>query len=493
MNMYNQQEYLDKIEKVIADGPYKADWNSLSKHKTPEWFLDRKFGIFIHWGIYSVPAFGNEWYSRNMYIQGSPEFEHHVKTYGKHTEFGYKDYIPMFKAEKFDAGAWIDLFKKAGAKYMVPVAEHHDGFQMYESELSKWNAAQMGPCRDVLGELKAEAEKADIVLGASTHRIEHWFFMGHGREFESDITDDEKLGDFYWPAMPEAVLHDLYSEPTPTKEFLDDWMIRTCELIDKYKIKQLYFDWWIQHSSAKEYLKKIAAYYYNRAEEWGEEVTIAYKHDAFMFGTALVDIERGKFASIKPFPWQTDTAIGRWSWGYTQYNNFKPARELICDLVDIVSKNGCMLLNVGPKPDGTITDEETAILLDMGKWLETNGEAIYEAKTWRVAEEGPTLTQEGQFTDGSETRFTSEDFRFTLKGENLYATCLSYPENEKVVIKSLGIQDATHLPKFNGIIDNVSVLGYDGEVKWHRDGEGLHVETSGIKTDMPVVIKVKLR
>lgn len=491
--MYNQQEYLDRIEKVIENGRYKADWNSLSEHETPKWFRERKFGIFIHWGIYSVPGFANEWYSRNMYVQGSKEFEHHVNTYGKHTEFGYKDFIPMFKAEKFDANAWMDLFKKAGAKYVIPVAEHHDGFQMYKSELSKWNAFEMGPKRDVLGELKEAADKADIVLGASNHRIEHWFFMGHGRQFESDITPEEKFGDFYWPAMPERGHHDLFSEPVPTKEFLDDWFIRVCEIIDKYKIKELYFDWWIQHSSAREYLKKIAAYYYNRAEEWGEEVLIAYKHDAFMFGTALVDIERGKFASIKSFPWQTDTAIGRWSWGYANGNSFKPAKEIICDLVDIVSKNGSMLLNVGPKPDGTITDEETAILLEIGKWLDVNGEAIYGTKTWRIAEEGPTLTKEGQFTDGEATDFTSEDFRFTLKGEYLYATCLSYPEDESVLIKALGEQDASHLPKFHGIIDGVSVLGYDGSPEWSRDESGLHIKTCGLKTDMPVVFKIKLR
>ena len=286
MFIYDKEKELEKIEACIAAGEYKDTWDSLAKHKTPQWFLDAKFGIFIHWGIYSVPAFGSEWYSRNMYIEGSQEFEHHVKTYGAHKDFGYKDFIPMFKAENFDAKNWISLFKRAGAKYIVPVAEHHDGFQMYDSALSKWNAANMGPCRNVLGELSEEARKEGLVNGASTHRIEHWFFMGHGKEFESDITDKEEPGDFYWPAMPERDHHDLFSEPAPTKEFLEDWMIRTCELIDRYRVKELYFDWWIQHASAKPYLRKIAAYYYNRALSWGEEVMIAYKHDAFKIGRA---------------------------------------------------------------------------------------------------------------------------------------------------------------------------------------------------------------
>ncbi len=201
--MYDKQAWLRKIEEVIAGGPFGDDWDSLSNHRTPEWFRKAKFGIFIHWGIYSVPAFGSEWYSRNMYIQGSPEYEHHRAVYGPQKEFGYKDFIPMFKAEKFDAAKWVDLFCRAGARYVVPVAEHHDGFQMYKSEISRWNAYEMGPGRDVLGELTAEMEKRGLVNGASTHRIEHWFFMGHGREFDSDITESGQEGDFYWPAMPE--------------------------------------------------------------------------------------------------------------------------------------------------------------------------------------------------------------------------------------------------------------------------------------------------
>ena len=254
-----------------------------------------------------------------------------------------------------------------------------------------------------------------------------------------------------------------------------------------------YFDWWIQHSSAKPYLKKIAAYYYNRALEWGEEVMIAYKHDAFMFGTAVVDIERGQFAEVKPFAWQTDTAIAKNSWCYTEHNEFKKAKDLLCDLADIVSKNGCLLLNVGPRADGSISAEDTAVLEEIGKWLSVNGEAIYGTRTWRIATEGPTVVDEGQFTDGKDKVFTGEDFRFTVKGENLYVICLNYPENGKVLIRALGEQDASHLPKFHGIIDEVSVLGFDGQPKWWRTKEGLAVETKRVASENPVVIKVKLR
>ncbi|MCR5032206.1 MAG: alpha-L-fucosidase, partial [Lachnospiraceae bacterium] len=265
-------DYQTIIEEVIEKGPYKDTWESLEGYEPPAWYAKAKFGIFIHWGIYCVPAFGNEWYSRNMYLQGTPEFEHHRKTYGEQKDFGYKDFIPLFKAEHFDADAWADLFKEAGAQYVIPVAEHHDGFQMYESDLSDWNAAKMGPGRDVLGELSKAFQERGMVNGASSHRVEHWFFMGHGKDFPSDIHEPLKKGDFYWPAMPEADHHDLFSKPVPTQEFLEDWLCRCCEIVDKYRPKIVYFDWWIQHSSVKKYVRKFAAYYYNRAAEWGEGV-----------------------------------------------------------------------------------------------------------------------------------------------------------------------------------------------------------------------------
>ena len=490
--MYDMKPYLAEIDRVIEKGPFKDTWESLGKFEVPDWYRNAKFGIFIHWGVYSVPSFGSEWYSRCMYIKEDRCFEHHVKTYGPHNKFGYKDFIPMFKAENFSADAWADLFKKAGAKYVVPVAEHHDGFQMYASEISHWNAAEMGPCRNVLGELKEAVEERGMTLGASTHRVEHWFFMGHGREFDSDVKEPMQRGDFYWPAMPEANHHDLYSEPTPTEEFLQDWLVRCCELVDKYRPKLVYFDWWIQHHSVKPYLKKFAAYYYNRAAEWGVQVAITYKHEAFMFGCAVPDVERGQFADIKPFFWQTDTAIARNSWCYTEGNDFKPAKGLICDLVDIVSKNGTFLLNVGPKPDGSISEQDTAVLTEIGEWMAVNSEAIYGTKVWRKFGEGPTKIKEGQFTDGAEKVFTPEDIRFTVKGENLYCTVLSWPEDGHVVIKSLGYSADANLPEFHGIVKDVDVLGCADKPVWERKAGGLHVTMPGIKTDKPVVIRVKI-
>lgn len=479
---------MEQINQVIAAGPYRDDWDSLLSHPAPEWFTKAKFGIFIHWGAYSVPAFGSEWYPRNMYLQGSPEFEHHVKTYGPHKDFGYKDFIPLFRAERFDPAAWAELFREAGAQYVVPVAEHHDGFQMYKSDISHWNAAEMGPKRDVLGELSRELAKQGLTLGASSHRAEHWFFLGHGKEFDSDVKEPLQRGDLYWPAMPEGGIDDLFSQPEPDREYLEDWLLRTCELIDSYRPKLLYFDWWIQHRAFKPYLKKLAAYYYNRAEEWGEQVLINYKHDAFLFGTAVVDVERGQFSETKSYPWQTDTAVALNSWCYTEGNCYKQASDILCDLMDIVSKNGNLLLNIGPRADGTIPQEDASILREIGDWLRTNGEAVYGARPWKKFGEGPTQVADGQFSDSVKKEFTPADIRYTVNGDALYAAVLKgdpLGEYHFTLLSELG-EDS----QFRGLIRSVEVLGSGGSCTWTRDRAALHVRTDAPQGNSPIVFKI---
>lgn len=492
MNTMDRAAYLARVNAVNETGRFGDSWGSLSRYRTPEWFRDAKFGVFIHWGVYSVPAFGNEWYSRNMYIQGSREFEHHVKTYGPQKDFGYKDFIPMFRAEKFAPDEWAQLFLDAGARYVVPVAEHHDGFQMYQSGLSRWNAYDMGPRRDLIGELKDACEAKGLAFCASSHRVEHWFFMGHGREFDSDIREPMGPGDFYWPAMPEPDHYDLYSTPAPTEEYLTDWLLRCCEIVDRFHPRLIYFDWWILHGAVKPYLRKFAAYYYNRAEEEGYEPVICYKHDAFPFGCATVDVERGQFAGCKPYAWQTDTACAYNSWCYTTENRFKDPAGILRDLVDIVSKNGCLLLNIGPRADGTITDEDKNILLTIGKWLKINGEAIYGSRPWRVSAEGPTEIPEGQFTDGEQKHFTPQDVRYTCRGGHIYAIALSYPENGEVAFPALGERDASSKPNFHGHIKNVTALGSDETPEWSRREDALHVKTKRVRSEAPVVFRVEV-
>ena len=464
-------------QQVQAQERYQATWESLKKYTTPDWFRDAKFGIFIHWGVYSVPAFGSEWYPRQMYQQGSDEFKHHSATYGSQDKFGYKDFIPMFKAEKFNPQQWVELFKKAGAKYVVPVAEHHDGFAMYKTTLSKWNAFEMGPKRDIIGELAAEIKKQGLVFGLSSHRIEHWWFMNGGRRFQSDVLD-EKYNDFYGPAREES--------ETPTAEYMNDWLLRNTELINNYQPQLFWFDWWIEQPAMDPYRKSFAASYYNKGLQWNKGVVVNYKNIAYPDGTAVLDLERGKLAGIKQMPWQTDDAIGNKSWGYAAGNTFKDARYVITNLIDIVSKNGNLLLNIGPRSDGTITDEETQTLLGTGKWLDVNGEAIYGTRPWKVFGEGPTESASGSFADQKKP-FTAEDIRFTTKGGVLYAIALGVPA-ANTLIKLLGVKSA------NGSIATVELLGSTEKLSWLQQADALVIKPSkNYPSENAVVYKISFK
>ena len=464
---------LKKVDAVNQQGPFRADWESLQKYEVPEWYKDAKFGIFIHWGAYSVPAFGNEWYPRNMYVPESPEYKHHVATYGPQDKFGYKDFLLMFKAEHFDPVAWAELFKKSGAKYVVPVAEHHDGFAMYDSGLSDWTAAKMGPHRDTTGELGKAVRAAGLHFGLSSHRVEHNFFLGVGRSISSDVNDPQYAA-FYgpahnWLAAPWGVpLNDDFTYVSSA--WADDWLARGGELVEKYHPDIVYFDWWIGQASIRPNLAKFAAFYYNSSLKYGDHVgVINYKDYAMQEHSGVLDLERGQLGDIRPLYWQTDTSVSNKSWGYIKDDTFKSPEFVVHQLIDIVSKNGNLLLNIGPRSDGTIPEEVQQVLLDVGAWLNVNGEAIYGTRPWRIYGEGPTKVAAGSFHDTDTTRYTAEDFRFTTKGNVLYAIGLDWPTNGEAVIHALASTAGSEH------IQSVTLLGSDAKLQFDQRPDGLHV------------------
>src|SRR5262245_33282117 len=465
-------EAVRQVDAVVAKGPFAPQWPSLEKFQVPQWYLDGKFGIFIHWGVYSVPAFGNEWYPRNMYRPEDKTFRHHVETFGPPWSFGYKDFIPMFRAEHFDAKAWARIFKASGARYVVPVAEHHDGFPMYDCSFTEWCAAKLGPKRDVVGELASAVRAEGLVLGVSSHRVENWWYYGAGMKLDSDVRD-RRFAALYGPAQDRE--RSEKGETPPTREFLDDWLARTAELVDKYRPQLVWFDWWIAQPAVHEHLQRFAAYYYNRGAEWGEGVAINYKKhggDSFPDTAGVLDIERGQLKELRPLFWQNDTSVSKNSWGHVKDQDYKTVDSIVDDLVDIVSKNGSLLLNIGPRPDGTIPEPEEDILRRIGGWLATNGEAIYGSRPFVVFGEGPTAIVEGPFGDTKRKAFTAEDVRFSTRDGTLYAIILAWPESRRVLVRSL----AKGSPHLTREVASVELLGASAPVRWTRDDAGLRVE-----------------
>jgi alpha-L-fucosidase len=470
----HRSEILKHVDEVDAAGPFTPDWQTLANYQEPEWYKDAKFGIFIHWGVYSVPAFGSEWYPRMMYIEGSDENKHQIATYGPLTKFGYKDFIPMFKAEKYDPQAWARLFAAAGAKYVVPVFEHHDGFAMYDSGLSDWTAVKMGPHRDLVGDLAKAVRAEGLHLGASSHRVEHDWFLEGGRTIPSDV-NDPRFAAFYGPAHKriaqaggDELSHDwTYASPA----YLNDWLARSAEIVEKYHPDLMYFDWWIGQPSVRPYLAKFASFYYNESTKHGTQGVINYKNVAMEEGSATLDFERGQLDKARTLYWQTDTSVSNNSWGYIEHDTFKTPEFVVHQLVDIVSKNGNLLLNIGPRSDGTIPDEVQHVLLDVGGWLRVNGEAIYGTRPWRVFGEGPTKVVGGAFHDVDTKGYTAQDFRFTSKGTVLYATELAWPTDGTAVIQTLGTASAGGLAK----VESVELLGAQGQLSFEQKADGLYL------------------
>ncbi|MDE6967698.1 MAG: alpha-L-fucosidase [Clostridia bacterium] len=480
-------EYLKIVDEVIEKGEFKDNWESLSKFKMPSWYRKGRFGLFVHWGVYSVPAYFNEWYPRLMYLKGQPCYNHRIKTYGENSD--YRDIVEKFNPTEFNAQEWADIFKSSGAQHVMPVCEHHDGIKMYESELNRWNTKELLG-RDFMLELKESIEGNGMKFFVSNHRAEHYFFLNGARKFcpESEINKGINQ-DLYGPAaLPDNGNPYADTSLKVTKEWCEDWLASSCEMIDRLQPYAVYFDWWIYMSEFKPYIKKFLAYYYNRGIEWGKEVGVFYKWGSIMTGCAIYDVERGQIDNISTELWQNDTAIAKNSWGYTDNNSFKKPADLIRNMMDVVSKNGCFMLNVGPKASGVICEEEKAVLKKIGEWLKVNGEAVYDSMPFYTYGEGKKIKNKA-FNEN--LKYGKNDYRFTFKTGAIYVFPMCDKIRNSYKIKSLRFANEGGI-RYD--IQKVEILGQENiKVEYKRDKSCMTLNILGeINSDMPICFKISI-
>ena len=466
-------------KKEVNEAPkYKAEWESLQQHETPDWFLDAKFGIYCHWGPYSVPAHKTEWYSHHMYTEGSAIRKYHEETYGPLSEFGYKDFIPMFTAEKFDADEWAELFKKAGAQFAGPVTEHADGFAMWDSEITKFNAGAMGPKRDIVGEMAEAIRKQDMKFIATFHH--QWNFGWYSTWDENTDASNPEYEELYGPKLPgpEAFEWPDASEVKffPEEKFVNFWYDKIIEVINKYDPDLIYFDNKL-NIIPEQKRKDFLSYYYNYAAKKNQDVVCTYKFTEMAKGAAVLDLERSRMAEKKDFPWLTDDSIDWGSWCHVSEPDYKSTNRLIDYLVDVVSKNGGVLLNITPTAAGEIPQPVQDRLIEMGQWLNTNGEAIYGTRPWTVYGEGPAKVTEGHLSERKNKDNTEEDVRFTQKDGALYALLLDVPSKD-VEIRALGEKAALLKQE----IKNIEIIGSNEKVSWETNDDFLKINKPTEKT-----------
>jgi alpha-L-fucosidase len=379
----------------MPPGPFQPTWDSLKEnYRVPQWFIGAKFGLFMHWGLYSVPAHHNEWYEKHMYTDGS-EGQWHIAHFGPQDKSGYKDFIPLFTQSSFNADAWAELFKKSGAKFVIPTAEHHDNFALWDSAVTPFNAMKMGPHRDLIGELAKAVRKQGLKFGVSNHGIENFQFINPPADMAAKMKAEH--ADLYDPKW--ASFYNVADRSDRACEkFLVNWFERNVELIDKYHPDMLWFDNGVDQRYLDPLKLRIAAYYYNRAQAWGQEVSLSTKKAAYAPSNkntetigSILDFEKigGRSPSgIRTGEWQVDEPIGS-TWGYTTDMRVNGAGSIIAKLADTVSKNGTLLLNLSPRADGTFPSAQQGTLLAIGHWLDLNGEAIYDTHSWiQFADDG---------------------------------------------------------------------------------------------------------
>ncbi|MFI3321729.1 MAG: alpha-L-fucosidase [Rikenellaceae bacterium] len=477
---------------------YNPTWESLANHnEQPEWLKDAKLGIYFHWGAYCVPAFQGEWYPRNMYRKGDNAYNHHRETYGD--DFNYHDFVPMFKAEKFDPAKWAELFKEAGAKFAGPVAEHHDGFSMWDSEVTPWNSMDKGPKRDILGELYAEFDKVGLKTIATFHHARNR--QRYSNNWQEEVANKgneswRKFQNSHYPYFPEyqevfndpenAMLYGTaYKEDAEWEEKV--WLAKLEEVIDKYRPDIIWFDSWLDQISEIN-RQKFAAYYLNAAEEWKKEVVIVRKQEDLPLEVSINDHEKSREPKVQENLWMTDDTFSTGSWCYTENLKIKPTSMIVHSLIDAVSKNGVLLLNISPMADGTIPDNQVKGLKEIGVWLEKYGEAIYNTRPWKIAGEGPTVEPEGGFSDNKkflQLKYSSKDIRYTASKDKktIYAFVMGIPtDNETIAMSNL-----------SGLaISNVEALTGD-KIDWEMGKNGLSITVKNSTGQYAYPIKISLK
>ena len=456
----------------ITRGPFQPTMESLTNYHCPEWFRDAKFGIWAHWGPQAVPMFG-DWYARHLYVQEHAQYKDHLEHYGHPSTNGYKDIIPLWKAEKWDPDRLMALYKKAGARYFVSMGTHHDNFYLWSSKLHKWNSVQMGPQRDVVGDWQRAAKKQGLRFGVSEHLGASftWFQDSHKSDKTGALAGvpydgaDPKYEDLYhFPAEPGDT--GWYSK---NPRWQQQWYDRIRELVDNYRPDLLYTDGGVPF--ANEVGRSLIAHYYNAdATKHRGKPEVIYTCKQKSEGRWVEDLERGVMPGINPYPWQTDTSIG--DWFYNRNWKFRPVSWTIHMLVDIVSKNGNLLLNIVQRPDGSLDPEVEEALQELASWIQVHGEAIYGTRPWQVYGEGMVKTKGGHFKE--DFAYTAKDVRFTTKGRSLYAIALGWPEDGQLLVRSLA--------EPAGKVSKVSLLGYKGKLNWSQTAEGLKVQLPAQKT-----------
>jgi alpha-L-fucosidase len=434
-----------------------------------------------------------------MHFEGTKEYIHHLEKYGHPSKFGYHNFVPMFKAENYNAEEWATLFEKAGARFAGPVAEHHDGFSMWKSKATPWNAFDKGPHRDITGELEKAIKSKGLKFITTFHHAKHLQrYQGKEKTEIEQHADNIRIAfrDSHYPlfeGMPPKLddpeLNYLYGNIPENKWLEKVWFGKLKEVIDNYQPDIIWFDSWLDQIP-ENYRQKFCAYYLNEAEKWGKEVVIVRKQDDLPLDCSVDDLEKSRKNRIGEKSWMTDETVSTGSWCYTEGLEIKPVADVLHVLIDIVSKNGVLLLNISPMANGTIPADQQDVLLEMGGWLGKYGESIYGTRPWYTYGEGPVKEPEGHFRNHEaflKIKYSAKDIRFTTKGKTIYATTLGWPE-DNLLIKSFA-KDS--LPSAI-TIKKVSLMGCNQELTWDLKNEGLLIGVPSEMTDsMAAVFKIE--